>query len=32
VTAAELSPAEIGEIRERTWQYLDEFDYARVLD
>jgi hypothetical protein len=27
-TARELSPAEADEVRQRTWQYLDVFDYA----
>ena len=30
-TAAELSPDERGQIRERAWQYLDVFDYASFL-
>ena len=30
-TAEELSPAERAEIRERTWQYLDVFDYKNFL-
>lgn len=30
-TANELSDADKAEIRERTWQYLDEFDYSNYL-
>jgi len=30
-TAQELSAAEIDEIRQRTWQYLDVFDYRNFL-
>jgi hypothetical protein len=31
-TAEELSPRERAEIRERTWQYLDVFDYRSFID
>lgn len=30
-TAAELSPAELDEVRQRAWQYLDVFDYRGFL-
>ncbi len=30
-TARELSSAEIEQIRDMTWQYLDEFDYRSIL-